>query len=922
MRPIKLTISAFGPYAGEEVFDFEILGKKGIYLITGDTGAGKTTIFDGIVFALYDTASGNGREKSMLRSKYASPEVKTFVELEFVYNGELYKIKRNPEYERPSKRGTGMTKESANVELYLPSGIILTRKSEVAAAVNEILGIDRDQFMQIAMIAQGDFRRLIHADTTSRQEIFREIFETAGYNKLQDEIKKEFSEVNKQCEELRNSVNQYINGAVCSKEHPKYSEFEKLLDGQLLISEAINLIKEILSDDEKSFKNIEQQISKNDEKLDAINKKIGKVSEINKAKMQVNDLILKLQLETVNYDRAKENLTKENENESKINYLSERILLEKDKLPKYDEQSNLIRILNEKEKEFESASRTISVLENGNKILIKELEEDKAFMQSIKGARVEQNEALQLLESVTKRKDEITELLGKWDELTVAKHNIKTKEKEYLSLSEDYKIKKETYDQKLQLFLDEQAGVLGMLLLEGVPCPVCGSLEHPKIAMVAEGAPTSEELKNYQLSYEKAQKLWEKASEELSKLKAQNEERIIMFYNQAVEILGIDTKEDVLSLLKKAESLSEAQVLDAKNKCALAKKNVDKLEYLEKIIPEKEDKIKDYQLKISDSVNKKTALDAEINHLKISIDRASSELKYENKRAAELAIKKLIDEMEILKESLDKAIKYEEVLRNKVEGLKGQLTAVKAQLKGNDTTEKLDDLKNEKSIISNNNADLEFEKSKLDRSIDRNKQAILGAQSKSTTLNDLEEKWTWLSALDATLNGKMSGKEKVKLETFVQMQYFDRIISRANVRFMAMTGGQYELKRRVDNQSKSAQSGLELDVIDHYNGSERSVKSLSGGESFKASLALALGLSDEIQSSAGGIKLDTMFIDEGFGSLDEESLNQAINTLIELSEGDRLIGIISHVGELKTRIEKQIIVKKEISGGSSAKIIV
>ena len=461
-----------------------------------------------------------------------------------------------------------------------------------------------------------------------------------------------------------------------------------------------------------------------------------------------------------------------------------------------------------------------------------------------------------------------------------------------------------------------------MLLLEGVPCPVCGSLEHPKIAMVAEGAPTSEELKNYQLSYEKAQKLWEKASEELSKLKAQNEERIIMFYNQAVEILGIDTKEDVLSLLKKAESLSEAQVLDAKNKCALAKKNVDKLEYLEKIIPEKEDKIKDYQLKISDSVNKKTALDAEINHLKISIDRASSELKYENKRAAELAIKKLIDEMEILKESLDKAIKYEEVLRNKVEGLKGQLTAVKAQLKGNDTTEKLDDLKNEKSIISNNNADLEFEKSKLDRSIDRNKQAILGAQSKSTTLNDLEEKCTWLSALDATLNGKMSGKEKVKLETFVQMQYFDRIISRANVRFMAMTGGQYELKRRVDNQSKSAQSGLELDVIDHYNGSERSVKSLSGGESFKASLALALGLSDEIQSSAGGIKLDTMFIDEGFGSLDEESLNQAINTLIELSEGDRLIGIISHVGELKTRIEKQIIVKKEISGGSSAKIIV
>ena len=179
-----------------------------------------------------------------------------------------------------------------------------------------------------------------------------------------------------------------------------------------------------------------------------------------------------------------------------------------------------------------------------------------------------------------------------------------------------------------------------------------------------------------------------------------------------------------------------------------------------------------------------------------------------------------------------------------------------------------------------------------------------------------------MRALSDTVNGTLSRQEKIALETYVQMACFDRIIQRANVRFMVMSGGQYELKRRTVAENNRSQSGLELDVIDHYNGSERSVKSLSGGESFKASLSLALGLSDEIQSTAGGIRLDTMFVDEGFGSLDEESLQQAIQALTGLTEGNRLVGIISHVSELKERIDKQIIVTKERTGGSHVEIVV
>ncbi len=202
-----------------------------------------------------------------------------------------------------------------------------------------------------------------------------------------------------------------------------------------------------------------------------------------------------------------------------------------------------------------------------------------------------------------------------------------------------------------------------------------------------------------------------------------------------------------------------------------------------------------------------------------------------------------------------------------------------------------------------------------------NKSALQKIKLKSGDLDDYEKRYQWVLPLSNTANGKVAGKEKIMLETYIQMTYFDRIISRANTRFMVMSGGQYELKRRKEAEDKKAQSGLDLDIIDHYNGTERSVKTLSGGESFKASLSLALGLSDEIQSIAGGIKLDTMFVDEGFGNLDDDSINQAMNALSGLAEGNRLVGIISHVSELKNRIDKQIVVAKEKSGGSKANII-
>ena len=281
------------------------------------------------------------------------------------------------------------------------------------------------------------------------------------------------------------------------------------------------------------------------------------------------------------------------------------------------------------------------------------------------------------------------------------------------------------------------------------------------------------------------------------------------------------------------------------------------------------------------------------------------------------ALGKTISEMKKAYDNAQNALSDSD---KKIAGYKASITGLSKQLSSDCDFDKEAETKKKAELSERRTADDATEKVLYSR-IASNTQALANIQAKVGDLDALEKRYTWLKALSNTANGSISGKEKVMLETYIQMTYFDRIVARANTRFMIMSGGQYELKRRKEAENNRSQSGLDLDVIDHYNGTERSVKTLSGGEYFKASLSLALGLSDEIQASAGGVKLDTMFVDEGFGSLDEESLDQAMKALMSLVDGNRLVGIISHVADLKNRIDKQIIVTKEKSGGSKAQII-
>ena len=386
-------------------------------------------------------------------------------------------------------------------------------------------------------------------------------------------------------------------------------------------------------------------------------------------------------------------------------------------------------------------------------------------------------------------------------------------------------------------------------------------------------------------------------------------------------LLGEITQDDAKSAITVRVSDIEALINNINDKMRKVKAKIERKEEIDELLPQKTsvlEKAKEELTQIKDEVKAKTIENAALEK---RISELAGKLQFETKAIAENQIITLNNEAENIQKAYDEALKAVNENKEKLISLKSAKKEILKRI-GDGTDVDLERAKENKQILEEKQSELEAKSKTVHSRKTSNQSSLNNIFKKLDEIKTVEEKWTWMKALSNTANGNLSGKEKVMLETYIQMTYFDRIINRANTRFMVMSGGQYELKRRKEAENNRSQSGLELDVIDHYNGTERSVKTLSGGESFKASLSLALGLSDEIQSSAGGIRLDTMFVDEGFGSLDDESLAQAIKALSSLAEGNRLVGIISHVSELKDKIDKQIVVKKERTGGSKISIIV
>lgn len=913
MRPLKLTISAFGPYADVCTLDLDQLGEKGLYLITGDTGAGKTTIFDAITFALYGQASGNFRSVDMLRSKYANASTPTYVEMDFSYNHKKYTIKRNPEYLRPAKKGDGFVKEKASAIFISPDKKqpIIGSKN-VNNAIIELIGLDANQFTQITMIAQGEFLKLIYATTKERSEIFRRIFNTKPYQILQDKIKERYNLLKNDFSSIDTSIKQHIENIIFPEDN---------LPQNLLQSEYPSYLEQIISNDRNTFTEMNNSLQKCETELFNINQAIEENN--NQKKLLQKQQAIQQFLEDNKNNLSlleKDYLQQKNIYEEKSPSLTIKIAKLTEELPKYAQ-------ITKKQLSFEQQQQDLSLKKQQLSNAQKELANLEKQNLKISTELAALNDISAQIEKTKSDLEKLEQTQSELDKLKNDVYLYQQYRQEYATRLRDYKTIQQAHSQLKQkhtaqyhAFLDEQAGILADNLKPDEPCPVCGSLHHPKPAQKSTKAPAQAQLEQLQKQCDELAKKLNNLSSDLGKIKGKGQNINEEILRQAKQLFDIGDKTSLnTAIIEKENSLQtkKASLMNLMQKQNKQLRQKEKLTNLSEQIAVKQKKLQNEQLKLTQFITK-TNTDNE--HILQEILELKQTLLFDDEQTAQKQLQLYKNQQSIFKENMLKAQSKWENLQKEVDEYTTSLKIIQQQIiPQKQNTEELlsqqEKLKQEKTSLNEKLQNLHTRISTNSKT----RQKLLEQLEK---LSDCEKLYTNMKALYDTATGSISGKERISLETYIQMIYFDRIIVRANTRLMMMSQGQYELKRSQNSEQLRYQTGLELDVIDHYNGTIRSVKTLSGGEAFKASLSLALGLADEIQSSAGGIHLDTMFIDEGFGSLDSESLSQAIKVLNQLTEQTKLIGIISHVNELKEKIDKQIRITKKNECGSTAKILI
>ena len=908
MRPLKLTISAFGPYAGECFLDLESLGTGGLYLITGDTGAGKTTIFDAICYALYGRASGGARDNAELfRSKYAAAETPTFVELEFACRGQRYRVRRNPGYLRPAKRGSAMVEQKPDAELHLPDGSVLTKEKQVTARIVEILGVGKEHFSSIAMIAQGDFQQLLLAKTEDRVKIFRKIFDTDRYKLLQDRLAMEARRLDQSSARLRESVRQYAEMV-----RPPAGA-EPLHPGALAQG-----VKEYLRADAEALEALSGEIGILDGKNAELSALVDRADGRNRLAATLADYRVAEGREVEQLAQAAAGLAEQEALAPRMQELAERAAALEAVRPRYAELEDLGRTQAAEEKELRL------LLREGEK-LERELDETRAgreriqrYLDSLKDVPLELERTDKLLENLEDRCRALLELQQKQAEYLDTCAQLQEAQAAYRAASQTSRETGGTFRALYDAFLDAQAGILAAGLREGSPCPVCGSEHHPRPAALADRAPDQKQVDRAKHLADAAVNAAVEASARAGRLDGlrANQEQALAEKSRELLDCGMDMLEQTLP--EECEK-NRRQIKEKREARAVLRQQWSNCELVEKGQPIREKRIAELTLLQSENAQAVAALEARTQSRREQIQAIAAALPYCTEQELLEALRQKNTRREELERAVTAARERHRDAAQRLEKLRGQIEAMETTL-GQSEPVDTGAAEAELARVGEQLRILREQHTAASIRLSTNRQVLEGISSAEGELETLEARLRWLEPLARTANGGLSGKERLMLETFVQTTCFDRIIACANTRLLRMTDGQYELIRHTDAADGRRLTGLELDVVDHYNGSVRSVRTLSGGESFKASLSLALGLSEMIQRQAGGIRFDTMFVDEGFGSLDEESLRTAMDTLTGLSGADRLVGIISHVGELKERIERQIVVTKTRDGYSSARI--
>lgn len=932
MRPLRLTLSAFGPYAAQTTLDLEKLGKGGLYLITGDTGAGKTTLFDAITYALYDHSSSGIREGSMLRCKYADDKTPTFVELEFEVHGVRYTVRRNPEYQRPKARGEGMTTEKADATLTYPDDRPpVTKAKDVTAAVQEIIGLDYNQFSQIVLIAQGQFTKLLNASTEERSRIFRKLFRTQRYAQLQERLQAEASALNQQRTAQNAKLDSLLGGLQFAPDDPD-AEALRTLCAQTVPETALALLDALTARQAAALEEAGTALHTTEAQLDTVQQQLGAAAQAQRLAQQLAARQAELAAAKPALDAARAEADRHAGDAVQLDALTAQVTQAQSALAAYDALDTLCR----QQTEAQDAARLAAAQAHKRRTQLDSLNAALAAAETELAALADADTRLLALQNRSAQLTQRGEALAKLEQRLAdcqrqAKRAHKAQES-YRTAAAAQDEARARRDALERAFLDAQAGLLAESLTEGVPCPVCGSIHHPARALLPHTAPTQTQVEAARQSAAEADRQAQTASAAAQSALAAANEAKTSLRRDAETLLPerFTTPEGTVPLtfalmtnvLAEEAAALQTEQADCAAQCRQADADCRRKAQLEADRQAKTRQRPALEQAAAEADRSAAAQNASADALEGQIAERRAALPYPRRADAQAALDKLEADRSTLRTGMDTAqrkLKQAEqavaAAEAAVEALTAQQTAAQKEL----PTCSAEELTAQQAELTAARETLRSREKQLSAQLLPNRKTAAQYRAAAEARQSLESRWQWVSALAATAGGTLTSKQKIKLEAYIQMNYLDRILRYANTRLMQMTAGQYELER-IGAENQRSQSGLDLGVIDHYNGTRRSVKTLSGGESFKASLALALGLSDEVQSSAGGIRLDTLFLDEGFGSLDEESLELAIRVLSGLTEGDRLVGIISHVGALKDRIDRQVVVHKARTGGSTVEL--
>lgn len=918
MRPLTLTLSAFGPYAETLTLDFSRLGESGLYLITGDTGAGKTTLFDAMVFALYGTASGSDRDGKSLVSQYVPEKTPSFVDFTFSCRGGEYRVFRCVNKEGRQKVVIDGKNQLQEAVLFDRNGKpIGSQTKEVNAKVVDLLGLTREQFVQIVMIAQGQFRELLTANEKVRGAILQMLFRTEKYGSLQEQINAESNAQNAVCAELQYELDRVVSNVDFGEEELFSAEAAEARSEEFL-----TLLEKQVTAGQAALKGAQGEKEKLDKTLGTLQKQKGTDETLLKQADELTKVLMNLETVTKAFSDSKAAFDAENSDVKgkQREELATRITLETEQLGEYEKLdgkqkafASFLKDLEEKRTRFGQES----ALQETETERLKSLEKERDGLLTVPK---EQAEWKHVQEAAEKQEKNLSELLGRVN-------TYETGKKELEDLQAKYARAKETYDAASahrkameDRYLNAQAGILADTLVDGEPCPVCGSTSHPHCAVLPENTPEKGDVDKAKADEEVARNVTEKAATAAAE-KRSSLEVVEKQLAKDCEALKLPLDDETRNALQKKLEETRATLAELKITGEALQEKLARLDTLQKDLPKLQKAKEDRSEALKELDTAVATMAGQENARREELDEVQRRLPYESLPKAKEELRKLTERQKVMIEALEKARKaFEGAKEEKVE-LEAKRKTLESGLEGFDRAaaearvKQIDELTKQGKHLEQKVID-------CTTALQRAEQARADAGKALKSLSEARQKQLWLRELDQVFNGKLTAEGKLKLETYVQAIYFEQVLAYANRRLFAMTDGQYELARQTEAGDKRSAYALNLDVIDHYGDvSRRSVKTLSGGESFLASLALALGLSDLIQERAGGIQLDTLFVDEGFGSLDAESLEKALQTLEELGTEHRLVGIISHVEELEQRIDKQIDVRKLPTGGSTATII-